>query len=319
MWEAQAGMAYMGRRLLRENELVMIPEGFFPRVQTKIHAMLVGRALPKNWRGGIMLVVIDKARPVEIMITLTMAGSAIDIWARTEESADCLPLLRNALDEAVRVIQDIRAESCPNVDLALMALSPRHLRSHAPLPYGFLLDKTAPTDPQALWYPTHPRDATHVERVLDILGPPQAAPDLDPHPPQAVPRTTGLVCPLPPGFKYHVFLSHDWGLDQHGRDNHATLRRINAGLKRRGLVTWFDEERMRGFIPRAMAEGIEQAKVVVCFLTQRYQEKATGDDNRDNVQLEFNHAFQKKTPKFMTAVPMETRCLDTRQSSGVPA
>eukprot|EP01041_Mallomonas_annulata_P000122 gene122-182_t len=37
-----------------------------------------------------------------------------------------------------------------------------------------------------------------------------------------------------------VFLSHDWGVDELGRKNHDRVSIINAGLKARGLVTWFD-------------------------------------------------------------------------------
>ena len=51
--------------------------------------------------------------------------------------------------------------------------------------------------------------------------------------------------PLPPGCDYHVFLTHDWGnCDELGRNNHATVSLVNQGLKRRGLVPWFDDERM---------------------------------------------------------------------------
>ena len=41
--------------------------------------------------------------------------------------------------------------------------------------------------------------------------------------------------------KTDVFLTHNWG---EGQYNHRKVALINAGLKQRGLITWFDEERM---------------------------------------------------------------------------
>ena len=51
---------------------------------------------------------------------------------------------------------------------------------------------------------------------------------------------------------YHVFLTHDWGKDAEGRDNHKRVSKINKALKERGLITWFDEDRMEGSIVDAM-------------------------------------------------------------------
>ena len=56
----------------------------------------------------------------------------------------------------------------------------------------------------------------------------------------------------------------------HGRANHATVQRINAGLKARGLVTWLDHDRMEGDIPAMMADGVGGSAVVVCFITKNY-------------------------------------------------
>ena len=36
-----------------------------------------------------------------------------------------------------------------------------------------------------------------------------------------------------------VFLSRNWGLDEEGRDNHSRVRKLNAGLKSKGLKTWY--------------------------------------------------------------------------------
>ena len=48
-----------------------------------------------------------------------------------------------------------------------------------------------------------------------------------------------IVKPL--SLKTDVFLTHNWGNNQ---DNHKRVALVNAGLKKRGLLTWFDDERM---------------------------------------------------------------------------
>lgn len=50
--------------------------------------------------------------------------------------------------------------------------------------------------------------------------------------------------PVPHGLKFHCFLSHDWGTDERGLRNHDTVALVNEGLKKRGLSTWFDAEKM---------------------------------------------------------------------------
>jgi hypothetical protein len=47
--------------------------------------------------------------------------------------------------------------------------------------------------------------------------------------------------------KPKVFMSHNWGNDLQGRDNHERVKQINAGLLATGQVgTWFDEQ-VRGW------------------------------------------------------------------------
>ena len=45
---------------------------------------------------------------------------------------------------------------------------------------------------------------------------------------------------------YDAFLTHDWAVDSLGRKNHDTVAEINKELKRRGVITWFDTDRMTG-------------------------------------------------------------------------
>jgi hypothetical protein len=112
--------------------------------------------------------------------------------------------------------------------------------------------------------------------------------------------------PLPPGMLYNAFLTHDWGKDELGRDNHQTVTRVNTALKSRGVVTWFDSERMEGHIRDKMVAGIDASACVVVFITQRYMAKVGGQDHKDNCKLEFNYATDVKAGR-MLAVPMEPR------------
>jgi hypothetical protein len=75
-------------------------------------------------------------------------------------------------------------------------------------------------------------------------------------------------------------------------------------LKSRGLVTWFDEASLEGYIRRIMASGIERSKCVIVFVSSRYRDKVNGDDGRDNCQYEFNYSFEQLEPEIM----IDERC-----------
>ena len=75
--------------------------------------------------------------------------------------------------------------------------------------------------------------------------------------------------------KTDVFLSHNWGPDSLSRDNHHRVSVINEALKGAGYETWFDNDRMHGNIPQQMAEGIDNTKIVLIFITQTYRDKVS--------------------------------------------
>ena len=106
----------------------------------------------------------------------------------------------------------------------------------------------------------------------------------------------------------HVFLSHNWGEDDSGRDNHYRVSLINKELKKLGYQTWFDADRMTGDIVKQMSQGIEQTEGVLVFITRRYLEKVTGENSSDNCKLEFEYATRNKTNSKMIAVVME-KCM----------
>ena len=102
-----------------------------------------------------------------------------------------------------------------------------------------------------------------------------------------------------------VFISHNWGDDEQGRDNHARAGMLNELLKAEGMRTWFDAEKMSGSINDAMCDGIEQARVVLCLITEKYIAKVGGHNARDNCRKEFIHASRMKSSNNMIAVVME--------------
>ena len=57
--------------------------------------------------------------------------------------------------------------------------------------------------------------------------------------------------------RFHTFLSHNWGTDESGRDNHARVIKVGQRLKEAGFNPWIDEEYMRGDVNKTMAEAIE--------------------------------------------------------------
>ena len=102
-----------------------------------------------------------------------------------------------------------------------------------------------------------------------------------------------------------VFLSHNWGKDELGCDNHVRVLKINEELKKRGYRTWFDEERMKGHIVNRMAEGIKQTTGIIVFITKKYHDKVTGGTANDNCRREFDYAVRTRTSSKMVAVVME--------------
>mmetsp|Transcript_15949 Transcript_15949/g.23305 ORF Transcript_15949/g.23305 Transcript_15949/m.23305 type:complete len:141 (+) Transcript_15949:255-677(+) len=86
--------------------------------------------------------------------------------------------------------------------------------------------------------------------------------------------------------KTDVFLTHDWGV---GQANHRRVAEINDALKEKGLITWFDTERMEGDVREKMQQGIIHCKCVVVFITKNYMEKVASNNELDNCRLEFKY------------------------------
>lgn len=98
------------------------------------------------------------------------------------------------------------------------------------------------------------------------------------------------------------FLTHNWGANE---DNHKIVSRINGGLVTRGLKTWFDEEKIKTQVRHAMAKGIDETQVVVCFITSQYRDKVNSGMTTDHCCFEFDYALDQKTNQKMIAVVLE--------------
>ena len=95
------------------------------------------------------------------------------------------------------------------------------------------------------------------------------------------------------------------------------VKRINDAIKARGVIPWFDEERMIGNIRHKMVEGIENSDVIVVFITEAYRDKVNQGDGRDNCLFEFKYAFEQKGPKVMIPVVMEPCMRSAREWKGL--
>ena len=84
----------------------------------------------------------------------------------------------------------------------------------------------------------------------------------------------------------------DWGTDELGRSNHERVTAVNKALTRAGLVTWFDEERMRGDVVAQMTDGIDKSSLVLVFITKNYIRKVAGlgpKGANDNCKVRHRH------------------------------
>ncbi len=138
---------------------------------------------------------------------------------------------------------------------------------------------------------------------------------------QAAPKKKSQVMPMmdgPAGEPEPIvltdcFLTHDWGVDEKERSNHARVAKVNQYLKNKGLVTWFDEDRMDGNVRRKMTEGIDNTLCMVVFITDRYRNKVNGTEDRDNCRYEFTYGVEQKGPQRMVPVVMEERMVNSRE------
>jgi hypothetical protein len=109
------------------------------------------------------------------------------------------------------------------------------------------------------------------------------------------------------------FLSHNWG-DKN--INHGNVKKINEILRKKGLRTWFDENKIDGNIRYKMAEGIDNTTCFIVFITREYRDKVNGIDMKDNCKYEFTYAMNQLGSQNMIPVIMEKEMRETNKWKG---
>lgn len=104
-------------------------------------------------------------------------------------------------------------------------------------------------------------------------------------------------------------MTHDWGTDELGRNNHVRVSNMNKALQARGIKTWFDEEKLEGDLVQEMERGVRFSQTVVVFITERYMHKLDKMEE-DNCKSEFLAATVMRGVKNMIFVVMEPRMHD---------
>jgi hypothetical protein len=110
-----------------------------------------------------------------------------------------------------------------------------------------------------------------------------------------------------------VFITHNWGKQNF---NHQQVARINAALKARGIITWFDDDRMRGNVRKKMTTGIENTKCMLVCITSEYKDKVNSNDDRDNCRYEFTYGVEQLGPQRMVVLVMEPEMKNPRNWKG---
>jgi hypothetical protein len=115
-----------------------------------------------------------------------------------------------------------------------------------------------------------------------------------------------------------VFLSHNWGNDSLGRDNHNRVLKLNEALKKAHVKTWVDAEHLSFSIGQEITDGIDSCEQVAIFVTRRYIDKvATRYGLEDNCRKEFDYSARRKGIKNLIPIVMEPECLNLKNWNGV--
>jgi len=113
------------------------------------------------------------------------------------------------------------------------------------------------------------------------------------------------------------FLSHDFGMDQHGRNIHQRVQLINQGLRKKGLITHFDDILPTGNdIVSHITTGINRSRCLVIFLTKGYMDKVIGNYPMDHCHIEFGYTLAKRHPDLIIPVVMEQGLLNPQSWLG---
>jgi len=107
-----------------------------------------------------------------------------------------------------------------------------------------------------------------------------------------------------------LFLSHAWGTDDVGRDNHLRVRSIANALRLMGWCVWLDEDCIKAGddIDSKMTSGILTSDAVCVCCTRKYLEKINTNAKSDNCVKEWkllHHARMPVVPIVMEPFLLE--------------
>jgi hypothetical protein len=130
--------------------------------------------------------------------------------------------------------------------------------------------------------------------------------------PPLLPRQCFPVPSLPKGRKSHAFLSYAHGP---GADACERVVRVNAGLKRLGLVTWFDKDVNDASIFSNRAEGVMHSCTFVVLLTRGWCRSVNGTRPSGSCHQELILAKRLLSGRVLAAA-MEGALMDPQQWGG---
>eukprot|EP00440_Ansanella_granifera_P015043 gb/GFBE01016352.1/.p1 GENE.gb/GFBE01016352.1/~~gb/GFBE01016352.1/.p1 ORF type:complete len:832 (+),score=114.44 gb/GFBE01016352.1/:1-2496(+) len=101
---------------------------------------------------------------------------------------------------------------------------------------------------------------------------------------------------------YHCFISHNWGKDSRGRDNHLRVLQIARALQRHGLQVFLEDWEAHNYnsADEAMVDGMRRSAVALVFVTKTYIDKIEDGKIDDDCVAQFNLA--KRAPSIIPVV-----------------
>eukprot|EP00931_Biecheleriopsis_adriatica_P046099 TRINITY_DN26454_c0_g1_i1.p1 TRINITY_DN26454_c0_g1~~TRINITY_DN26454_c0_g1_i1.p1 ORF type:complete len:847 (-),score=178.16 TRINITY_DN26454_c0_g1_i1:207-2747(-) len=109
---------------------------------------------------------------------------------------------------------------------------------------------------------------------------------------------------------YHCFISHNWGKDTRGRDNHLRVLSIARTLQGKGIKVFLEDWEAHRYASadEAMVDGMRRSGVALMFVTKNYIEKIEEGKIEDDCVAQFNLA--KRAPSIIPVV-MEPELMKT--------
>jgi len=104
------------------------------------------------------------------------------------------------------------------------------------------------------------------------------------------------------GRSYHCFISHNWGKDSQGRDNHLRVLQIARALQKHGVEVFVDDWEAHRYdsVDEAIVDGMRRSSVALVFITRAYIDKIEESTIEDDCVAQFNLA--KRAPGIIPVI-----------------